>query len=832
MRALWQDFRYALRSLAKAPVFTAVALLSLALGIGANTAIFSLLDQLLLRTLPVKDAGQLVQMAGKGSHYGSNWGMNCMSYPMYRDFRDKATVYDGLLCRRGVTAGLGYAGQVERARTEIVSGNYFQVLGINPSIGRVLQPEDDVKPGGHPLVVLSHEYWQTRFGGKPTVLGQNVIINDQSFTVVGVAQPGFTGVEVGTATQIFVPIAMQERVIPGQKLLEERRTRFLQVFGRLKPGISAVQAQAAVQPLYHQIIEEEVKEKAFAKASNESRQNFLRSYMTVFPGGTGTSFLRREFGPALWVLMALVGVVLLIACANVANLQLARATARQKEMAVRLAIGASRWQIMRQLLVESGVLAIGAGLIGLVLGKLSTGFLLGLLPADDSRLTITSELDTRVLLFTFGVSVVVGVLFGLVPAFQATRPELATTLKDQAGSVAGGTHSAFRKALVAVQVTLSLMLLIGAGLFVNSLYNLKSLNPGFRTARLLVFGIDPLTNGYTLERARDFYRTLYEQIASLPGVESVSSNNMAVVSGDEWDNSITVEGQDPTQGSKYWAYQNHLTPGYFQTLGAELKGGRDFRWSDRVGTPKVTIINETMAKEYFPGRNPIGLHIGNGSDPGTKTDMEVIGIVSDFKYEGMKEAAGRQMFRPMAQMEFGLNQYFYVRTTGEPQTMFSALRNELRKLDANLPLYGLRTVDEQIERNLATQRLVATLSACFGALATLLAIIGLYGVMAYLVGRRSREIGIRMALGASEGNVVWMILREVLLLVGVGVILGLGGALSLTRFVQAQLFGVTANDPRVLVAAAIGLAAIALTAGWLPARRAANTDPLRVLRYE
>ncbi|MEO8025323.1 MAG: ABC transporter permease [Bryobacteraceae bacterium] len=832
MNALWQDFRFALRSLATAPVFTAVALLSLALGIGANTAIFSLIDQLLLRSLPVRDPQQLVQIYARGSFYGSNWGSNTMSYPMYRDFRDHATVFDGLLMRRQQTVSVGHAGQVERARAEIVSGNYFQTLGVNAAYGRTLLPEDDDKPGAHPVAVLAYDYWKARFGGQPDIIGRSVVINDLPFTVIGVIANGFSGMEVGTAAQVFAPIAMQDRMLPGRNLLEDRRTRWANVFGRLKPGISVVQAQAAVQPLFNQILEAEVKEKAFAKASKEDMDAFLRSRMNVTPGGTGTSSLRSDFGPALWVLLALVGVVLLIACANVANLQLARASARQKEVAVRLAIGASRWQIMRQLLVESGVLAFAAGLLGLLLGQVSTSLLLGLFRTDESHMTITSELDARVLLFTFGISILVGALFGLVPAVQATHPKLAETLKDQAGSVTGGAHSRFRKALVAAQVTLSLMLLIGAGLFVNSLYNLKTLDPGFRSSRLLVFGADPLPNGYSPERMREFYRTLHERLSALPGIEAVSSANMAVVSGDNWDSGLTIEGQDPSRSNDAWAFQNHLTPGYFRTLGAEIKAGRDFTWADRIGSPEVAMVNETFAKEYFPGQNPIGRHVGMGTDPGTKTDIEIVGVVSDFKYKDMSEKIGRQMFRPLAQMPFGLNQYFYVRTSGEPKALFGTIRNEVRKLDANLPIYGLRTVGEQVELNLATQRLVASLSACFGALATLLAVIGLYGVMAYLVGRRSREIGIRMALGASEGNVVWMILREVLLLIGIGVALGLAGALSLTRFVQAQLFGVTASDPRVLAVAAIGLAGIALLAGYIPARRAANTDPLRVLRYE
>jgi len=832
MRALIQDLQYAVRTLRKSPGFSAVAILSLALGIGANTAIFSLLDQLLLRTLPVREPERIVQMAARGSHYGSNWGMNAMSYPMYRDFRDKAEVFDGVIARRSFTANMGYSGQTERAILEMVSGNYFQVLGVTAALGRVISPDDDKQKLGHPVVVLSMDYWKSRFGADPRILNQTVSVNSAPYTVIGVAQDGFKGLQVGDAAQMFVPTMMQEQIIPGLKLLEDRRTRFLNVFGRLKPGVPVAQAKAAVQPLFHQILDGEVKEEAFAHADKETIDRFLKSNMDVFPGGTGTSFMRRELTTPVYVLMGLVAFVLLIACANLANLQLARATARGKEIAVRLSLGASRLQIMRQLLVESVALSVTAGVAGLLVGRWLLSVLISMRQSETSKLTITTDIDPRVLLFNFGVAAFVGILFGLAPAWQSTRPDLATTLKDQATSVVGGTHARFRKGLLVAQVTLSLILLVGAGLFVNSLMNLRTLDPGFRASNLLMFGIEPSSAGYKPEGVRDIYRRLHERLAALPGVTATGHANMAVVSGDEWDSSITPEGHDPAQASKDWAYMNHVSPDYFRSLGVELVAGRDFRWSDGFGTPKICIINEQLAKEYFPGKDPIGRHIGMGSDPGTKTDIEIVGMVRNFKYENMSENIGRQMYRPFQQMEYGLNMWFYVRTAGDPNALGTAVRNEVRGLDPNLPVYGLRTLEAQIERNLMTQRLVAGLSAGFGILATLLAMIGLYGVMAYLVGRRSREIGIRMALGADSTQVIWMILREVVVLVAVGLAIGLAGALSLTHLVKAQLFGVTPWDPRVIALAMLGLSAVAMFAGFLPAHRASRTDPTYVLRYE
>ena len=832
MHAVLQDLQYAFRTLRKSPGFSVVAILSLALGIGANTAIFSLLDQLLLRTLPVREPDRIIQMAARGQHYGNNMGMNCMSYAMYKDFRDKAEVFDGLLCRRPFTANLGHAGLTERANVEMVSGNYFSVLGVGAAVGRVLTQDDDKLMLGHPLVVLSRDYWESRFGSDPRIVGQTVYINTNPYTVIGVAQAGFKGVEIGDATQMFVPVNMQEHIIPNYKLLEDRRSRWLNIFGRLKPGVTVEQAKASVQPLFHQIIDDEVKQPPFARASQEMKDRFLKQTMDVFAGGTGTSGMRLQLAAPVYVLMGLVAFVLLIACANLANLQLARATARGKEIAVRLSLGATRSQIIRQLLVESVVLSLVAGVAGLLLGRWLLQLLLDLRPPDVSQLTISAGIDPRILLFNFGIAALVGVLFGLAPAWHATRPDVASTLKDQATSVAGGTHARFRKGLLVAQVTLSLILLVGAGLFVNSLMNLRTLDPGFRADNLLMFGIDPNSAGYKPEQMRDFYRNLHERLAALPGVTATGHGNMALVSGNEWDSSITVEGHDPSQSSKAWAFMNHVSPDYFRSLGVQLVTGRDFRWSDGHGSPKVCIINQRLAKEYFPGKDPIGMHIGMGYDPGTKTDIEVVGVVRDFKYQNMSEDIGRQMYRPFQQMDFALNMWYYVRTPGDPNAITTAVRNEVRGLDANLPIYGLRTLEAQIERNLITQRLVAGLSAAFGILATLLAVIGLYGVMAYLVGRRSREIGIRMALGAGSKRVIWMILREVVVLVAIGLAIGLAGALGLTRLVKAQLFGVTPWDPGIIALAMLSLSAVATFAGFVPALRASRTDPTHVLRYE
>jgi predicted permease len=850
MSNLWGDLRYAFRSLRKAPVFTAVAILSLALGIGANTAIFTLLDQILLRLLPVKNAQELTLLRMRGRHYGSNWGRNSISYPMYRDFQDRNPVFSVMFCRFSREVSLNFEGHTELSRAELVSGTYFPGLGVGAVLGRVLTSDDDGTPSGHPVVVLSYDYWTARFAADPQVIGKKVGVNGHNMTIVGVAQPGFDGVQLGNAAKLFIPIMMQPDLMPQNKtMLQDRRTRFVQAFGRLKPGVTQTQAKAALQPIIHAMLEQEVLEPAFSTASPFTREEFLKCTIDVLPGTQGQASFREDLSAPLWVLMAITGAVLLIACANLANLLLARATGRYKEMAIRLAMGAGRARIVSQLLTESLLLAFLGGAAGILLAFWADRFLMAVyLPSDSQSLKISTVPDLRILLFTLAITLLTGLLFGLAPALQATNPDVAPTLKDQAGAVVGGGHSALRKALVAAQVMLSLLLLIGAGLFVKSLGNLRALGPGFPAERLIGFQTEPSLNGYTTERTKLFYRKLTDSLSALPGVQSVGLASLRILDGDEWDNSVTVEGYTaPRAGDHPEPFMNSIGPNYFATMGVPLIAGREFTDKDTQRVlhmparpprnedwfaPASIIVNETFVKRYFGGRNPIGRHIGFGIDPGTKLDMEIIGVVKDIKYTNLRDEIPEQAFQPYLADDYPSGMTAYLRTTVDPNQLFSAVRAKVRELDPSIPVYALRTTEEQITNSLSTERLIASLSSVFGFLATLLAIIGLYGVMAYTVARRTREIGIRMALGAAQGNVVWMVMKEVLILVGLGVGIGLPAALALTRLVRSQLFGITPNDPSTLILAAAGLALIACAAGYIPAIRASRVDPILALRYE
>jgi predicted permease len=839
------DLRYALRALRKSPVFTAVAVLSLALGIGANTAIFTFLDQILLRLLPVKEPKELVQLSMKGFHYGGNWGSNALSYPMYRDFSEHNTVFTGMFCRFPYRVSLGFNGHTERASGELVSGMYFPVLGVGTALGRAFTPDDDVIPDGHPIVMLSYDYWKTRFAGDPSILGKTVIVNGHNYTIAGVAQKSFDGIELGRTTQVFVPIMMRGQAVPQSFLdFKNRRQQWVNVFGRLKPGVTAEQATASLQPFFHGILEMEVKEAAFNNASAEVREKFLKNIIDVLPGSQGRSDLRRQLTTPLWVLMAITGGVLLIACANVASLLIARATARQKEIAIRLAMGAGRGRIMRQLLVESLLLSTIGGVLGLLLAIWIDHSLMPFLLAQTAGLKLATTPDLRILLFTFGVSILTGVIFGFAPALQCTKPDVAPTLKGQAGGiVGGGPQVRFRKALVAMQVTLSLLLLVGAGLFIRSLRNLRDLGPGFPTENLVAFNIDPTLNGYTSDQSKAFYRQLADKINAVPGVRSTGLASSRILDDDRWDRWVTVEGYHPKANETPDAYMNSIGPGYFATLGVPILAGRDFTVKD-TGTvqhrpkpedtePRVVMVNEKFAKRYFgSGPNAIGRHVGFGIDLNTKTDMEIIGVFKDIKYTNLRDEIPVQMCVPyLAARDVGL-MTVYVKTSMDADQFFSAVRGKVRELDANLPMYAMRTLDTQISNSLLIERLIASLSTVFGFLATLLAIIGLYGVMAYTVARRTREIGIRMALGAFQKHVVWMVMREVLLLVTIGLVAGIAAAVTLTRFVQAQLYGITAHDPMTLAAASLALAAVACAAGYIPAARASRIDAIQALRYE
>ncbi len=842
-----RDFGYALRTLRRSRGFALVAALTLALGIGANTAIFTLLDQVLLRLLPVKNPQRLVLLTMRGRHYGNNWGGNAISYPMYRDFQDHNEVFSGMFCRFPDPVSMTFGSQSERVAAELVSGTYFGVLGVGTALGRAFTPEDDRVPNGHPLVMLSYDFWRQRFGGDRQIVGETVLINKHEMTIIGVAQAGFDGVELGYSTKIFIPVMMEQQILIGNpKMLTDRRSRWVNAFGRLKPGVAETKAKASLQPFMHSMLEQEVKEAAFRNASAYDREEFLKCWIDVLPGSQGRAYLRRELSTPLWVLMATTGMVLLIACANIANLLLARATGRQKEIAVRLAMGATRGRIVSQLLIETLSLSTLGGVLGLALAFWADKALMAVyLPSDSGNLNISTAPDLRILAFTLAVTVVTGVIFGLAPALQATRPDVGRTLKDQAGAVVGGGHGRLRNALVVTQVALSLLLLIGAGLFLRSLKNLSNQGTGFPAERLVGFNIDPSLNGYTPKQLNGFYQQLADNLGALPGVKSVAVASMRIMENNEWDSGLTAEGYSPTKPDDHpQAYMNQIGPGYFATLGVPIVAGRDFRLTDnRVikratatddddTTPTTVIINEKFGQKFFAGRNPVGMHLGFGTDPGTHTDMEIIGVVKDIKYTNLRDEIPIQAYVPYMNSPYLGGMTIYVRTAGEPNQLMSSVRAKMRELDANVPIYAMRTMDEQISNSLSTERMIASLSTVFGFVATVLAIIGLYGVMSYSVAQRMREIGIRMALGAEQGKVVGMVMREVVTLIAIGVGVGVPAALVVTRVVKSQLYGLEAHDPWTLGLATGLLAMVACAAGYVPALRASRVDPMKALRYE
>jgi predicted permease len=833
MAAFPQDLRYAFRTLRKSPLFSAVGVLSLALGIGANTAIFTLIYQLLLQPLPVKDPAQLVMLAGRGRHYGGNNGRDKLSYPMYQEIRDKNQVFNGMFCKHTDTLSVSFGGRTELIAGEFVSGNFFRVLGIGAGIGRVITGSDDLQQGGHPLVVLSYGYWKSRFGGDRDIVGKKIVVNGYPLTVIGVSQAGFDGVEPGYAPQIRIPITMYN-YLPQSTYdrLNDRRFRWVEVFGRRKPSISMEKAQAGLQPLFHQILEMEVQGKAFAKASPFIKREFLKMHMELTPGSKGRSQLREEYSKPLLALMAIVTLVLLIACSNLANLLIARASARQKEIAVRLALGASRARLIGQLLMESLVLSTAGGILGVGLAVLIDQALIDFLPAGSTPLSLSSTPDWTVLGFTTLISALAGIIFGLVPALQSTRPRLADTLKDQAAAVLHGGSVRLRKGLVVAQVALSLLLLIGAGLFMQSLRNLKYTNPGFDVRNLVSFALEPTLNRYDRPWTLDYYRRLSDRLKTVPGIESEALALIPLLKDNEWDNSVTIEGYTPKQGEYPDPHMQFCSPGFFATAKIPILLGRDFTIKDVSGAPKAGIVNQRFAARYFGKANPIGRHLGMGIDPGTKMDIEIVGVAGDTRYESMQDEVPYELYIPYPQLDFVTGMTVYARVHGDPAGMFNTLRRVVREVDPSVPMYDLRTLDDQIEISLFIQRLLATLSSVFGCLATLLAALGLYGVMAFMVARRTREIGIRMALGADSGLVVWMVMREVLTLAAAGVVVGLGAAWAATRLIEAQLFGVAPTDLLTMAAATLGIVTVAVLSGYFPARRATTIDPVRALHWE
>lgn len=828
------DIRFALRSFAKNPGFTAVVLATLALGIGANTAIFGLMDQVLFRALPVRDPGRLVLLDAPGAFNGrtstqSNT-LTPLSHPMFEGFRDHGTAFSGVMAHWPTTVHLTVGGVTENANLDLVSGTYFPVLGLIPAAGRLLGAEDDRTPGAHPLVVLGHRFFQARFGGDPRVIGQAVAVNGHPMTIIGVAPPRFEGVEVGGAVDLYAPLAMQPQVLPTwtKPVHGDWRSRWLTVIARLKDGVTLEEATTSTNLLYAQLLQEDIKSLPPDRRTERMVTAFLGKKITLLPGGQGTSGLRDQARAPLLVLMGMVGLVLLIACANVANLLLARGSSRQKELAVRLALGAGRGRLLRQLLVESLILSLAGGVIGLVLSGWIGRLLLAALPFEGAVKTLSADPDLRVGLFAFAISVLTGIVFGIVPALRSTRVAIAETLKNEAGAVVGGSvHFRFRRGLVVAQIALSLLLLVGAGLFSRSLANLRALDPGFQPERLVTFSVDPSLNGYDMPGRLGLYARVRDAMLAEPGVTAVSTSDVPFMTNSDNSSTITIPGYEPKENEDMNPNFAFVGPTFFATLGIPVVQGRDFTESDGPDTPQVAVVNERFAKRYFPGREPLGLRFQYGRP---RKEVEIVGVVRDGKAGSLREEDKYFAYLPYTQRVALGYMTYYVRTAGDADALTGRVTAIVRGVDAALPVSDLKTMRAQIRESLFVERMVATLSAVFGVLATLLAALGLYGVMAFAVALRTREIGIRMALGARRGDVMGMVLRDVALLVGIGLALGIPGGYGLGRVIETQLFGLDARDPFTFTVAIGALLTAALLAGYVPARRATRVDPMVALR--
>ncbi len=835
--------KLAARTLFKTPFVTAVAVVSLALGIGANAAIFSLFDQLLLRPLPVAQPEQLVNLAAPGPKPGSqscNQAGDCdavFSYSMFRDLERAQKVFAGIAAHRIFGANLAFKGETLNGEGVLVSGSYFPVLGIQPALGRLLGPGDDRSPGESHVVVLGHEYWRMRFGERPDVVNQVLIVNGEPMTIVGVAPQGFAGTTLGTQPQVYVPITMRdimERFMagPGQKSgFENRRSYWIYLFARLKPGVSVEQARAALNGPYRAIIND-VEAPLQKGMSDKTMQRFRERKVTIEADARGQSSLHKEARQPLLLLLSVTGLVLLIACANIANLLLARAATRAGETAVRLSLGASRQHLVAQLLTESCLLALLGGLAGLFVASWTQDLVMSLIPSRGMTI-IRGGLNTSVLLFSGAITLATGLLFGMFPALHSTRPDLASTLKGQAGQPSGARAAAwFRTSLATAQMALSMTLLVVAGLFVKSLFNVSRVDLGLNIDHVVTFSVSPELNGYAPERSRALFERLEDDLSAVPGVNGVTAGMVPLLGDSNWNNSVAVEGFQAGPDTDTTASLNEIAPTYFQTLGVPLTAGREFTRADALGTAKVAMVNEAFAKKFNLGRDVVGRRMSTDSAPGAKLDVEIVGLVQNTKYSSVKAKIPPQFFLPYRQ-DKGLGFLtFYVRTSLDAEQAVSIMRKVVSRADPNLPLENLQTMTEQARENVFSDRLISTLSSAFAILATLLAAIGLYGVLAYTVTQRTREIGLRMALGAGPQNVRRMIMRQVSWMTLVGGMVGLAAALGLGLAAQSLLFELKAYDPTVFAASAIALTLVALCAGFIPALRASRIDPMVALRYE
>jgi len=830
-----RNLKFAFRTLFKTPFVAVVAILSLALGIGANAAIFSLFDELLLQPLPVSEPARLANFKAPGPQYGSNScndAGDCdevFSYPMLRDLQKANTAFSGIAGHFLLGVSVAMSGQTPvSGRGLYVTGNYFSVLGLRPALGRLFTPRDDETIGGNYVAVLSYPYWETQLGSDPNVVGKQITINGQQMTITGVAPKGFTGTTLGARPYVFVPITMRGVLTQGWKGYERRDSYWVYLFGRLKPGANLDQASSSVNTVYHSIIND-VEAPQRKGMSDRTMQEFRAKKVIVSDGRRGQSSTIKQSRRPVILLFAITGIVLLIACANIANLLLARAANRAMEMAVRLSLGANRRQLIAQVLTESLLLATLGGLAGLAVAHWTLAGITAMLPSRVAA-TLDFSLNGQVLAFTMLVAMATGLLFGIVPALHSTRPDLVTELRNNSGKLSGSRGAArFRSGLVTAQIALSMALLASAGMFVKSLRNISRVDLGVNIDNMVTFGVSPARSGYDSTRTLALYPRIEQALAAIPGVSGVTSAGIPLLAGNNWGEGVAVEGfkkgPDTDNGSRY----NIAGANYFHVIGVPLLSGRDFTAFDEAGSMKVAIVNETFAKKFGIGRNAVGKKMSMDND---SLDITIIGLVRDAKYSEVKDTIPPVFVRPYRQSGRvnGLN--FYVRSSLPPVQILRAIPAAMKQVDANMPLEELKLMPQQVEENVFFDRMITTLSASFAVLATLLAAVGLYGVLAYSVAQRTREIGVRMALGANGLRVRTMVLVQVGRMALVGGVIGILGAIGIGKSAQSLLYELQGHDPLVIALAAATIAAVAFGAGFIPATRASRIDPMQALRYE
>ena len=833
-----RELKYAFRRLAKTPFITAVAVVSLALGIGANTAIFSIFDQMLLRSLPVEEPDRLVNLSAPGPNPGSqscNQAGSCQetwSYPMFLDLQREQGSFTGIAAHRLFSANLAQSGQTTNGQGLYVSGSYFPVLGLQAALGRLLGPSDDERIGEHFVAVLDYEYWESQLGADRSVLNQTIIVNGQPLTVVGIAPRGFDGTTLGADPDVYVPITMRGQLDPLFDGFDNRRSYWAYLFARLKPRVTPQQATAEINGIYSPIIQE-VEVPLQGSMTEQTMERFRNKEVVLDPGFQGQSSVHEEARTPLRLLLGITAVVLLIACANIANLLLARGANRAQEIAIRGSLGASRGQIFRQLLVESCLLAVLGGLASLVVARWTLGAISSALP-PEVRSTFDLQIDPQMILLTAGLSLGTGILFGIYPALHATRLDLAGMLKTSLGQPSGARAAQrFRNGLVTAQIALSMTLLVAAGLFIKSLSNISRVDLGLNPERVVLFRVSPQLNGYEQARSAELFIRLEEELAALPGVTAVSADRVGILAGSSWGNDVSVEGFEWEPGVDNNSRVNWVGPDYFSTLGVPLVAGREFTPSDGDGAPKVALVNEAFTRKFdLDGAQAVGKWMSSHGGGAEELDIQIVGVVQDAKYADVKEPVGAVFFLPYRQVPSIGSLVYYVRTAVDPSETMRAITPLVNRLDPNLPVQGLKTMREQVQDNVFLDRFIGTLSAAFAALATLLAAIGLYGVLAYTVTQRTREIGLRMALGAGSGTVRGMVLKQVGKMVAVGGVIGIVAAVALGRAAQSLLFGLEGWDAAVVGLVTVLLGLVGLAAGYIPASRASRVDPMNALRYE